>query len=412
MLDRWRDKLAGYKEHLVKSLPGASTKASDELAAQTHAEVSNLTNKLLHTEHSEQQKFAAAFCYGQFTVFCFPLMSAWMVAFDKDVMYWFGTYVFWWTLPIPFGFFIVYLYHLRRGRLKRGFILGSVIIPCVIFFLLGTSLRFKSEHLKDHLLSVDCQTYPIMKELEIASKEANQLYDQCNPHGYDVLFPACADFDKWKRDTNNERTWDYLQHLETNCLCTGFCKSGVKPIWTHTEEEDTHDACSMCVIIAIDAHIWRVGEQMMASGLIILSIFLLWQFFMEPSIFKLDGKKERYEAPQSLMFGYGSMPSPTYIIPPPLLSPVPVVNPTVPVSFKEKTPVSFRPASPVSMAQVPPILAIVDGPPVSAAPSWPSTTRSYAPSSPRSASMGAASMPPVMTSMTMAPGSAVFARSL
>jgi hypothetical protein len=374
MLQKWRDQLTDFRERVGRSFRGGHKDASARLAADTHAEVMHVTGMLLNQDQTDAQKFATAFCYGCFTVFCFPLMSAWMIAFDKDVMYWFGTYVFWWTLPIPFGILFVFVYHLRRGHLRRGFVLGSVIIPCVIFFLLGTSLRFKSEHLKDHLLSFDCQTYPIMKELEVAAKEANQLYDECNPHGYDVIFPACADFDKWRRDTDNERTWDYLQHLETNCLCTGFCKSGVKPIWTHSKEW-SHDACATCVVTAIDAHIWRVGEQMMASGLIILLVFLLWHFLMEPSILHFHmhhHSKADTEVPRQTL-GYGSIPSPMYkyMIPPQSLPPVATVTPVVPA------PVSFRPAS-VSTAQVPVTLAVVDGPVVSAMPI--STTRSLSPS--------------------------------
>jgi len=351
MLAKWKERLSTHGQHLREQLAGYAQKAKDakeglssklsskdyknEVLAQTHAEVADMTTKLLKGETSHQQKFAAAFCYGCFTVFCFPLMSAWMLSFDRDVMYWFGTYVFWWTLPIPFGFIGVFFYHMRRGRLKRGMLLGSVIIPCVIFFLLGTSLRFKSEHLKDHLLSIDCQTFPLMKELEDASKEATQLYDKCNPHDYDVLFPACADFEKWRSDTENERTWDYLQHLETNCLCTGFCKPGIKPIWTHTKEW-SHDPCNMCVVSAVDTHIWRVGEQMMAVGLIVLILFLIWHFFMEPSLMTLDMQKPSNKSPEPV--GYGSLSSPKSLPQASFIAPA--------------APVSFRPARSVASSQV------------------------------------------------------------
>lgn len=357
MFQNLKENLSTHSSELQQRLAGYFPNL---FSKNTHAEVSDLTSRLLQGDTSQQQKFAAAFCYGCFTVFCFPLMSAWMVAFDQDVMYWFGTYVFWWTIPIPFGFIGVFYYHLRRGRLKRGVLLGSVIIPCVIFFLLGTSLRFKSERLRDHLLSIDCQTFPQMKELEDASKEATQLYDKCNPRDYDILFPACPDFKKWSKDTDNEKTWSYLQHLETNCLCTGFCKSGIKPIWTHTKEW-SHDPCAMCVVSAIDAHIWRVGEQMMAEGLIILMVFLVWHFFMEPSLMNLslnnfnEAGKEGQTVPNYI--GYGSLSS---------------QKPSPQVAFAApRTPVSFRPARPVSSAQmlspVPPQIL------VSSSVSWPST---------------------------------------
>lgn len=345
-----RERLAGLKDRLAAWTPrfkNAGSLNQDQIAPMTN---------LLFTERSHQQTFAVAFCYGCFTVFCFPLMSAWMLAFDHDVTYWFGPYVFWWTLPIPLGFIFVFLYHMKVGRLRRGFVLGSVIIPCVVFFLLGTSLRFKAEHLKDHLLSVDCQQYPIMKELDEASKEAVQLYNKCNPSGYDILFPACADFEKWKDDTNNAQTWSYLQHLETNCLCMGFCKTpeNSQPIWTHAKEW-SHDPCSMCVVSAMDAHIFRVGTQMTCFGVITLFVFLVWHFLAEPTLLHRgfqheEGVEPEYLPPvrqpsvpfQSQPFVMSSPP------PPPVLPVAPVVpvTPAIPVTHNAPAvPISFRPSS-------------------------------------------------------------------
>jgi len=342
----FRDRLASLRDRLSA---WRKTKTNND-------HITSMTNLLL-TERSHQQKFAQAFCYGCFTVFCFPLMSAWMLAFDRDVMYWFGTYVFWWTLPIPFLFIFVFFYHMQFGRARRSLVLGSVIIPCVVFFLLGNSLRFKAEHLQDHLLSVDCQQYPIMKELEDATREAAQFYDKCNPRGLDILFPACADFEKWKKDTDNVETWSYLQHLETNCLCTGFCNTyeDSKPIWTHNKEW-SHDPCAMCVVAALDAHIYRVGTQMMVFGIITLVVFLIWHFIMEPTLLHWGFQSGEFihEEPE-----YSQQPSPVPFVmsspPPPPVLPVAPVVPVTPVARQASVPVvvtrsapavpmSFRPA--------------------------------------------------------------------
>lgn len=244
-------------------------------------------HKMLDQAHEPSQLFAAAFFFSCMAVFLFPLISAWDLAFDPNVEYWFGRYAFWSTLPIPLGFLFTYVYHTRRGRPRKGLVMGSVIIPCVIFFLVGAMFKFEIAKLVDHLNSVDCQTYEKMKVLSDAVADAQKFYKQCDPADFGSLFHSCPKYQTWRKENDHEETWDYLQYLETNFECTGFCKSGLHPLWISARDRP-RDPCAGCVVSVMRTRIGHNALVLMVYSILTLFVFLAWIFIMRPTIIKMS----------------------------------------------------------------------------------------------------------------------------
>lgn len=250
-------------------MPGYSRK---DVVAKAQAEAKEFSNTIRGT-WSPGQLFAISFFVMCFLVYLFPLMSVWDLAHDTHVSYWFGTYAFWWTLPIPLLFIGVFLYHLRRHHPKRKAVMISIIVPCVTFFLIGASFKVKSDGLMDKIIFDDCGAHdPYIRELETAAIDAEKFFKECNPMAFRaVTLENCPDFKEWRK--SREKEWNYLQYLEIECGCSSFCHSGIN-VWTPPEAMSHQDACSNCVLSVMRTKVQYVSFQLMGYAIIVTVAFL------------------------------------------------------------------------------------------------------------------------------------------
>lgn len=241
----------------------------------------------------ENQQFAVAFFLACFATACYPLLSAWRIAFDTNVTFWLGWFPFWLTLPIPFIFIGVYILHSRAMRPKRTYMMFSVIVPGVLFFMTGVGLSSRSAHLQDRLTSVDCQVIPRFREVFAAAEAARARYKECNPNGEMKLFQTCPDYKKWQTEVKNrEDIWAYLQFLETNYYCTGFCKTGDGPLWNYRMPEterryEVRDACAPCVASVFRAKIDHAASQLMFYSAFAILVGLSCMFVFKENLRQL-----------------------------------------------------------------------------------------------------------------------------
>jgi len=263
--------------------------AGAEALVKAHAEAKQFGAHLITSSWNMGQLFAVGFFICSFLVNLFPLMSVWDVAFDTHVTFWFGNYPFWWTLPIPLMFLVVFAYHMKRHHPKRKAVMMSIIIPCVVFFLLGASLKVKSDHLMDHIIYDDCGTHSQQfRDLDMAATEAEKKFAQCNPSGFGaVTLENCPDFAEWRKP--HAREWDYLQFLENDCGCTNFCHSSRMSVWTPPAAR-AHDACSNCVLSVMRTKVQHVGNQLMLYAILILVIALVWLRLMKNALLELGAE--------------------------------------------------------------------------------------------------------------------------
>lgn len=234
----------------------------------------------------------------------YPLLASWSLAGDETVEYWIGTYMFWWTLPIPIWFLLHWFIQTRLTRPKRALILASFIVPCVVFFLVGGSVRFRAQHIMDEL-TMDCDVDKDMRKISESHARAEEKYHECHPaggkSGFDVLFQSCANYKEWRKEDDNAKYWDYLQYLETNFACTGFCKPAEESLWSHKEYHDRaeYDACYMVVYSIMSSKVARSGLMMMVYPIFVLFFFLSWNCAVRPSFQKMAAGQRGHIGPQA-----------------------------------------------------------------------------------------------------------------
>lgn len=242
--------------------------------------------------NDEAQKFNSAFFVICFTAYSFPMITAWRMASDVNVTFWFGRFPFWCTVPVPLIFIVVYILQTRNGRPKRPFLLLSIIVPSVIFFLVGVSLKFKAKRLQDQLQSVDCSVIPKLRHVYHAAEDARRLYAECNPTNERMIIQTCPKYGDWlDEDKDRKKTWMYLEYLEENSGCSGFCIAGNRPLWHFKEDAEVRDACAPCVAAVLGAKVVHSGEQLMFYSVSFLLAFLLWMFLMGPTLRKIGSVK-------------------------------------------------------------------------------------------------------------------------
>jgi len=231
----------------------------------------------------------AGICFALFTIFMYPLLAAWSLSYDENVQYWIGTYTFWWTLPIPIWFILHWFIQANLNKPKRSLIMASFIVPCVVFFLVGGSIRFKAFSIMDKVSGSDCGVYQETRDLIKSHKEAEKYYKECHPaggkSGFDVLFQSCAKYKTWRKEDDNAKHWDYLMYLETNFACTGFCKAAEESLWSHKEyhDKESYDACFNVVYSVMDSKVTRSGLLLMIYPVFVLAFFLVWNCAVRPT---------------------------------------------------------------------------------------------------------------------------------
>eukprot|EP00746_Dinoflagellata_sp_MGD_P016384 gnl/MRDRNA2_/MRDRNA2_136954_c0_seq1.p1 gnl/MRDRNA2_/MRDRNA2_136954_c0~~gnl/MRDRNA2_/MRDRNA2_136954_c0_seq1.p1 ORF type:complete len:383 (-),score=63.36 gnl/MRDRNA2_/MRDRNA2_136954_c0_seq1:2-1150(-) len=236
----------------------------------------------------------AGILFALFTIFAYPLLACWSLSYDENVQYWIGTYMFWWTLPIPIWFLIHYFIQIQMTKPKGAMVVWTFILPCVIFFLLGGSMRFRAQSVMDRISGEDCTVYKDNRALVQAHERAVEKYKVCHPaggkSGFDVLFQSCAKYETWRKEDGNAKHWDYLMYLETNFACTGFCQPAEESLWSHKEyhEKSNWDACFNVVYSVMLSKVARGGLMLMTYPVFVIVGFLFWHYSVRPTFQKMS----------------------------------------------------------------------------------------------------------------------------
>lgn len=236
----------------------------------------------------ETALFGSVLAFALFSVFLFPILACWVLAFDVNVSFWFGRYIFWWTLPVPFFFLFVVFRQIKASKPKRGLLLATWICPCVLIFILAGILNSQTSHLADRLVSKDCRTFPTIRPISQSYWRAKDHLDAClsNQTYYlhsMTVFNACPKYKEWYKQEEHPEYWDYLHYLEDNYECSGFCVPVPGGVWSLTDSTSTKDSCSKAVVAVLHSKIIRITHQLMATPMVILFGVLVWVFAVRPT---------------------------------------------------------------------------------------------------------------------------------
>lgn len=233
-------------------------------------------------QYGPPQTFATVFTFACFLMFFIPVLSALHVGFDGNVDYWIGYHVIWLLLlPIPILFAVNFAMNMRNRRPKRSMILACLIVPSVVLFLIGGILSFQAGHINTKLTGRDCATWPRMRVLDLSWQAADKFLQACkkaNPVLKDrMLVQDCPGYEDQMWNTDQKQYWAYLQFLEVNYGCVGFCGGGAGPLWTRTPEYPRPpDSCAAAVASVLRTKVQQVALQLIVFACIALFVSLAW----------------------------------------------------------------------------------------------------------------------------------------
>jgi len=221
--------------------------------------------------------FASSLTCALFCVFLFPMLTTLHLQADENVRFWIGNYPLL-ALLLPVGWLAAHFYHVSLGRGKRSVLMACVIIPCVVFFLIGGSILFQATHVVDGLLTRDCPHFRAIRPVEQAFQDAAAVLKQCRKEKPGAILQNCAQYiDEYDLE-NHKYNWGYLQFVEANYNCHGFCTSRADGLWS--KGGATNDACAVSVASVLRGRVQHAAWQLMMYNIIVLFVFLAWLSFL------------------------------------------------------------------------------------------------------------------------------------
>jgi len=205
------------------------------------------------------------------------------VVIDPALSY-FHLYWYWGVTLIPAAITGVHVVHMRRGRPTKYTIAVGLALPSVILLFYG-HLQYQSALEKTTKLSVsDCGAFSEKRDLQRSWEAAHELYMSCinethlaTGHPRDALLqrfrlPDCEEYESalyglGRNQESHFREWTYLQHLEEEQLCVGWCYQG-RQLWSNYK--GGRDACSKAVARVYSAYAGPRASQVATIMFVLL----------------------------------------------------------------------------------------------------------------------------------------------
>lgn len=244
--------------------------------------------------------FPALYTYVVVMLMSGPIAIIYFLSMDPDVEYWITPHAKFVAL-LPLLFIVGHVMHARAKVPKKGVVLITIIIPCIILLGLGDIIMTRSSDLSDELFALDCSTFGRKFELQRAWNAADRLYRKCiedtasksGMTAEELLrrfrVTDCEEYLDGDRERepalSGEKVlqlspqkqwrahWDYLGQLETSHFCSGWCGPN-RQLWAF---EDSVDSCSVAVSQVFDRKVRRLSKLVTfyVLGLLVVTSVLL-----------------------------------------------------------------------------------------------------------------------------------------
>jgi len=207
-----------------------------------------------------------------FAMPCYLLMEN---ALFGAVRYWSSSWV--WLVPIiPVIIICSHVVHVSSGLPNKWAVVSSLILPSAVLLLLANGQMTHAMDRADKLFSVDCDTFEGKRMLQRSWDAAEQLYESCLQAtvdaNEDLTIPQlkehfriqdCEEYTVAHHERS--RDWDYLQYLEVNHGCTGWCSPG-QQLWSRVpHKDDCSTTVSAVFAFKIEEHAKQVCLIMFAA---------------------------------------------------------------------------------------------------------------------------------------------------
>lgn len=221
--------------------------------------------------------FPAAFSFCVCLAFLYPITATVYLAWDESVQYWIGRYGYA-ALLLPIIFVVTHAIHATSGVPSKPAVLCCLVVPSLMLILLSNMVLSAAIDKSSALSSSNCNSFDLKQNLQDEWEIAYQTYRTCLAATaakfpqYLTLASSFQDYKFWDCEEYAEAykahkvTWGYLQSLEDDHGCGGWCSVGVT-LWTSKEPRDS---CSMAV-----SHVFQAKVKTIAFQVIIYIVLVL-----------------------------------------------------------------------------------------------------------------------------------------
>lgn len=220
-----------------------------------------------------------------FAIFGFAVITGIRLSTEPNARFWVGRWGYA-LLAVPI---ILVISHIVQSFYRRPlyfFVIVSVCVPPLMSIFIGFMYAVPVQQVVSRLLSSDCTTFRQKFQIEQAYKEANSFFNEClaaqaKNHSMtveavrkDMVISQCPGYDPEASGYSAE--WSYLQRLEENENCAGWCFDGEGALWTHNPT--SWDSCSAAAGMTMKNKVARNASRMMWNGVIgfLVAVTLVW----------------------------------------------------------------------------------------------------------------------------------------
>lgn len=208
-------------------------------------------------------------------IFVMPIYLILIIGGDINVRKWF-PHISFLVMLLPVLYIITFFVHYFSRRPSRILITLSLIGSCVMLLIISDVFLFQAYHKAPMFASsLDCASWGDKREVQDQWKLARSFYASCmatKAKTESVAFAAAVhdyriqDCPDYAEEMAKHPDWAYLQALEENEQCAGWCNVE-EPMWTRSVVQD---ACSPVV-----AQILREKVQTSMKQVCLYTIFTL-----------------------------------------------------------------------------------------------------------------------------------------
>lgn len=230
-------------------------------------------------------KYAGLQAMAAILIYAIPTMTCVQLGMDRYTSLWIGSFPLA-ALLVPALIAVVYL--LQRGKSPRHDLAMTLgIAPGILFFLLGVFTMYHSTRYSDRLRTSDaCQTLAGAADLVKYADEAKEFHRKCAeqlPEGETTLLPSCPGYDDMlSTDQDREAAWQFLQQMERDFYCGGFCNVRTRPLWTPSFT--TVEPCSLPIAMRLSSYTHTCAIEVAAYAAAVMLVFVFWVSFMWDSV--------------------------------------------------------------------------------------------------------------------------------
>jgi hypothetical protein len=199
-----------------------------------------------------------------FTMTCclIYLVPFWLVmtVTQTPALSYFASHWSYLALAVPIIIVAVHFVHLQKGVPNKLAITSALVIPSLLLLVIADWQYMSAVDQMDKLFSTDCDTSPQKRALQSSWEVAYSFYMDCledtasnSSYSMEVLqenfrIQDCAEYTAMKTGFNAhgvktnmlsyKKEWNYLQYLEENHFCSGWCYHGVQ-LWSTKPHKDS-----------------------------------------------------------------------------------------------------------------------------------------------------------------------------